>query len=147
MDMNKPDESLPPEEGAMTSLPTSTSAWQRVGTNTIIGGAVSNPQRDTYLDEMNYTAPLRVPLLLKHGLSPEFRAAQLLCITSVSRYRTEMVCVSYDREADARGEINLVRTVVRGCLYFGGVLVVSLFGPVHELSPIGISCMGFPTCV
>lgn len=43
MDVNKPDETMPPGEGAMLLPPDSTNAWQRVGTNTIIGGAVRNP--------------------------------------------------------------------------------------------------------
>eukprot|EP00903_Cladosiphon_okamuranus_P006082 g5992.t1 len=39
MDVNKPDESISPEVGALSPPPDSRGAWQRVGTNTIIGAA------------------------------------------------------------------------------------------------------------
>eukprot|EP00752_Nemacystus_decipiens_P007575 g6768.t1 len=39
MDVNKPDENILQEAGAVSSTSNSTSAWQRVGMNTVIGAA------------------------------------------------------------------------------------------------------------
>jgi len=93
MEKSSPDDGMLPETESMPSLPVTTSAWQRVVTNTIIGGAYESDLR---------CCPAGVKGCSMHGFSPADGGVPCAELESQSRpgYMKETcdaVCLTYAR--------------------------------------------------